>query len=449
MSDNGPADEEGQEKEEAETKPVLEISLAYALKSPDGDAEGEGIAQLYKEKLMVLPKFGEVLSFPYRSLEGFSAADYKISIDSISRENLLLSGLGLRYEDFMHNLVKLRNELILKDMLMNEKMLQPVARGRYIFQDPTGKEIGGDCDLKAFTTALVILPDTGDLVRIPYSDISGFSAKDYSLEVATETGEKLLVNQMGRLFDPFVKTLSAANSELQQKVLNTLMKLLPLADPSELRRVARLAREGKAAKRSDIAAISPGLWDELEKRLKTVGIDSEYSFLNGLARKDKVCIGIKEGLEGKEDSQYVWFLVPLYGSPNFGNAIAIEASTQDGTGRATYFFRITGRRDYAKSSLDDLDKVCDALIKTINRAMIEINFRREPIYLSYDSLMEPKYQRYLFAAQKLQSLKTLRELFIGRVFHLGTDSWQADVRDLLGFNVTASGDSEKWVKNGQ
>jgi hypothetical protein len=79
--------------------------------------------------------------------------------------------------------------------------------------------------------------------------------------------------------------------------------------------------------------------------------------------------------------------------------------------------------------------------------MIEINFRREPIYLEDGKLNEPPYQKYLFAAKRLPSLQTLRSLFIGRVIHSTPEQWQADVLALLKFNVVAEDDGVKWSKS--
>jgi hypothetical protein len=80
----------------------------------------------------------------------------------------------------------------------------------------------------------------------------------------------------------------------------------------------------------------------------------------------------------------------------------------------------------------------------INRLMIDINFRREPIYLSDERLKEPQYSKYLYAVRKIPSLKALRELFIGRVIHSSFEQWKSDVSDLLKFNVSVENDDMKW-----
>ena len=75
--------------------------------------------------------------------------------------------------------------------------------------------------------------------------------------------------------------------------------------------------------------------------------------------------------------------------------------------------------------------------------MIDINFRREPIYLSDDSLDSPKYTQYRFAVAKIQSLRILRSLSIGRVIHSSFDQWKNDITNLLDLNNNIKDDSAK------
>jgi hypothetical protein len=125
----------------------------------------------------------------------------------------------------------------------------------------------------------------------------------------------------------------------------------------------------------------------------------------------------------------------------------MEAASEDGGGKATYFFRIVSRKDYpAIKSIQDMHKEVDNFIKGINRCMLATNFRREPIYLSDEKLADPRYTRYRFAIQKLPALQTLSRLFIGRVIHSSLEQWKQDVAELLKFNVTTLDDSARWAK---
>jgi hypothetical protein len=271
---------------------------------------------------------------------------------------------------------------------------------------------------------------------------------------------------MGGEFDGIKKGLADAMNELGLKTQSTLKWVFPALDPASTRNAARFLKEGRAARRADIESVSPELWSSLEKKTALAGIGKEYEHLKSLSQQDKVCIGLKRGLMGDLTGDHLWLLFPIYSSDPLrpGNALAMEVArmqspeadadlqeeNQDqasqGGGNATYFFRIASRKDYAKlvKNIAEMHSIMDRLILKINRLMLDINFRREPIYLSDERLKEPQYNKYLYAVQKIPSLKALRELFIGRVIHSSFEQWKSDVSDLLKFNVTAEHDEMKW-----
>ena len=438
---------EDSQSEESQ-KPAFEAKPPFTFtESGVAPRSGEGTCQLFSDHLVVLPNFGDLIQVPYRGISDLYGKGYRVNIQTFSGDLLFLGPLGRQYDDFLRIITRLRNELTLRDMLMGEKQLQPVARGQLSVADPESvPSAEGECELRLYETALVVLPDTSAVFRIPYSDIKSFSASDYRLEIGTEQGRRLAATQMGRLFDPFTKALTDASAGLQQMVAKTVSSLLPGADPSAVRKVARLMKEGRAARRADIDAISPSLWPLMEKRLGASGLMEEYSFLKGISQQSRICIGVKQGLKGADGSEYLWFMVPIYGRAGAGNAIAIEAASAEDTGRATYFFRIVGRSEYPSLGREALDSACDLILMEINRAMVDINFRREPVYLSDDKLLEPKYQHYFYAVKRLPSLKLLRSLFIGRVVHSSPEQWTEDVNALLEFNASSRSDAERWSK---
>lgn len=437
-----------------ESKPVMECSLEYLLTDLAGQetSSGEARARLEEEKLAILPKFGEPLFLSYRDILDISEGDYKVRLTLSSKEDLLLSNLGYRYEDFLRVLSKLRNEVLLGDMLMQENLRRFGVEAEFVYWDESGKESGGGkCEPRLYETALVVIPERGYFIRIPYSDLLEISEEDHSLILTTEYGQKVVLSMMGNQFDPFVKMLSTLNNELQLKVQSHLKEILPGFDPLVIRKAARFMKEGRAAKRSDIESISPDLWIELEKRLEVAGIKEGYDFLKALSQQEKICVGLKRGLLGDLTGEYIWFLIPIYSvlPDEPGNAIAMEATAGEGGGKATYFFRIVSRKDYPEfKEIEELHKEADDLIKRINRCMRDINFRREPIYLSDGRLEEPQYLNYRFAVQRLPGLQTLRHLFIGRVIHASPEQWKRDVMDLLKFNVSTQDDTMKWTKGG-
>lgn len=431
---------------------ILECSASYSLSDDTGliTAKDDVRVRLGEDNLSVLPKFGEPLFLALRDILEISEDDYKIHLNLTSKEKLTIFNLGYKYEDFLRILSRLRNEILLKDMLMQETLRKSGVESEFVHFEENGQELQkGKCEPRLYETALVIIPEKGELIRIPYSDILEIQVEDFQLAITTDFGEKLVFSRMGKHFDPFTKTLSDLMNELSLKVQSSLKELLPEADPSVIRRVARFMKEGKAAKRSDLESISPDLWVELEKKLEAAGIKEEYDFLKSLSQKEKMCIGLKRGLLGDLTGEYIWFLIPVYSTnpQQPGNAVAMEAISGEGRGKATYFFRIVSRKDYPNfKSIDELHREADNFIKRINRCMLAINFRREPIYLPDERLEEPQYQKYKFAIAKIPALRQLRQLFIGRVIHSSPEQWKNDVMDLLKFNVSTMDDAVRRTK---
>ncbi|MEI7615496.1 MAG: hypothetical protein WCJ54_02195, partial [Actinomycetota bacterium] len=84
--------------------------------------------------------------------------------------------------------------------------------------------------------------------------------------------------------------------------------------------------------------------------------------------------------------------------------------------------------------------------KKINKAMISINFRREPIYIEEEKLYEPDNVKYRFAISKIAELREIREKFIGRAIHISFNSWKAGIEKLLAFNVSTMDEKAKFKK---
>jgi len=475
-----------------EEQPAIEMdcSLSFSLTNEKGKEtnSGEGKGQIDAEHLAILPQSGDAIHVSLRDIVGIEEADYRLNLFLTSNEQLALFDLGRCYEDFYRALCKLRNEIIMKDMLMNETLKKPVAEAEFTYSDEDGnKESEGNCEARLYETGLVIMPEKGQLVRIPYSDISSTKDEEYSLTFTTEYGAKLTLMRMGRTTDPFKRTLADLNNKLSAKSQAVLKELSPKTDPATIAKAAKIMREGRAARRSDIEAVSPTLWKDLEKKLALAGLKEKYDYLSSLGQQSKICIGIKRGLMGDLTGDYLWFIIPVYStnSKDPGNAIILEAgvapgkgavekkesgkeeeTTEEGAaqqeaeteeegegeeaeaaGKATYIFRIVGRQDYPNfKKLDDLQKQVDDFITKTNRALLSVNFRREPIYLPDEKLDEPRYQKYQFSIQLIPGLQMLRSQFIGRVIHSSPDQWKSDVASILKFNTSTRDDNARWNK---
>jgi hypothetical protein len=461
----------------------MEVNVNYRLidKQSNVKSEGEAKSVLDEKYLTLVVEFGEPMLFAYTDITGIYDHDYKIDLFLTSKQTLTLSGLGYQYEDFLFQLYKLRNELLLKYLLMEETLVQAAFEAHFNWLDPNGQlnQIG-NCEVRLYETALVVLPQKGEPIRVPYCYISQTNKTDYKLMVTSEFGEKFEFSRLGEKFDPLAKGLSDGFNKMMLRSQETVKEMIPEADPVTVRKLAALMKDGRAAKKKDIEPLSPDFWRRLTKRIKEAGMGAEYDFLDSMALTDQVRVGVKRGLMGDLTGSYIWLLFPLRDAKTgkLSNAVALEAfsASQDNaqdqaegetetaspeestdqkstteeetsaSGKATYFFRIKPRRDYALAKEEEMHRELENFIKNVNRCMIDINFRREPIFLPEDSLDNPKYVQYRFAVAKMLSLKTLRALFIGRVIHSSFDQWKSDVTSLLEFNNKSKDDNEKWKK---
>jgi hypothetical protein len=417
--------------------------------------------------------------FAYTDIVGITELEYQVDLFLTSKEKLNLSGLGYMYEDFLTELYRLRNQLLLKYLLMEESLINGGFEAQFTSLDPEGQKYqSGICEVRLYETALVVLPQKGEPIRAPYCYLSQISKADYKLVLTNEYGEKLEFSMLGEKFDVLAKGLSDTFNKLMLRSLQTIKEIIPEADPATANKLAALMKDGRAAKRKSIEALSPTLWQRLTKRTEEAGVSQEYAFLESKALKEQMHIGVKRGLMGDLTGSYVWLLIPLLNaSGKLTNAVALEAfstiakkapntenepvdakfeeetnqksidETEPATdGKATYFFRMLNRSDYLKASQENLGTELESFMKNMNRCMIDINFRRQVIYLTDDKLDNPRYVQYRFAMAKIPSLMVLRKQFIGRVVHSSFDQWKSDVTSLLDFNTKSEDDLAKWKK---
>jgi len=390
-----------------------------------------------EEILAISPKLKEALNVSLREIKSARGVDYQINIELFSGEKIILGGLGYQYEDFLKILIGSLNKALLKDMLVEEgsKKLSIEAQ---VKSEKWGNQVI-PCEAQFYETMIVVVPDNGMVAKILLSEIISLEEKDHIFEIVTEEGN-FEFSLMGEKFDLFVKKISEVMNNLSITSQGYLKEIFPGLDIETLRKITAILKDGKAAKRQEIESVSFDLWKKMEEKIKAMGIKEEYDFLAAFSVPEKICIGIKRGLMGSLTGDYIWFLIPIFSS----NAIAMEATSQNGKGKATYFFRIMSRSEYGETA--QMEKLADELVAKINKAMLKTEFRRQPIYLPTEKLDDPKYKKYKFAIEKFPELKELRQLFVGRVMHYSKEQWESDVNDILKFNVSTRDDDAKWAK---
>lgn len=424
----------------------LEASLEYSFSS----AHDEGLGQLYGSYMLIMPGCKKELLFNYREIVKITGENYRIYITLASDEELVLSCLGYSYEDFLRILIKNRNELILQDMLMYESKIFLEIEAEFTKTNVSGNDVlAGECILRLYETGLIVIPNSSNPFRIPYSLISNVNEENYKIIILTDIGESLIISKMGLAFEGFKKAYTELINKLDKKLQSTILNLFPQVNSASFGKLSTLIRDGKSVKKEDLDFLSKNLWAQMEDKLQSLGISEEYNYLKAMGQLDKISIGLKKGLMGSLTGEYIWFLIPIYGlSPELpGNIVAMEAVSSEWEGRATYFFKIMERSEYNKiQSMEELNKRVDRFIIMLNYCMLVINFRREPIYLSSSQLLKPQYIKYLYSIENQPALKLIREHFIGRVIHSNPEQWKKDTMDIIQFNSLEASDTEVWRK---
>ncbi|MEI6614290.1 MAG: hypothetical protein WCL37_05285, partial [Chrysiogenales bacterium] len=400
-------------------------SLIYDLIDSKGNSvsSGRSKAMIEAETLSLKTESGATYTIALRDISGIIPDNYIVGILLDGGEKLSLSSLGYRFEDFLRILHQKRNELILFDMLADEAVLIPdIAAAAEICEAAGRMVLQGKCLIRLYRTSLAVLPVLGEIMRVPLGCLKeDIRVENFRLLLETDSGEKLAFFKLGGQLDFLKKSLTDTLTGLAIDTRNYLKELLPKAKPEALSAAAALLRDGKAALRSQIEALAPGLWSELESALLASEIGESYRHLQSLGKPEKTAFGFKRGLLGSLSGDTIWFLIPIYSSdPKIpGNALAMEAGTIGNAeaageavtageaprigagGKATYFFRLVSRGEYGEAALaEKLDPHIEEWIRRFNRALLAINFRREPIYLSAEKLQQPEYRHYRFSVQR-------------------------------------------------
>jgi hypothetical protein len=416
---------------------------------------------LAEAALTLVPESGAGLMFAWRDIAELKAADYKVSLTSLSGDRVEFSSLGYQYEDFMRIASSFRNKMLIKDSLLDEPLIKSQIEAHYIFQDAGGIEKAqGQCELRIYETALLLVPDRAEMKRFSFRDIAGVQTGDLEISLTLDTGEKLFLSKFGAQFDYFKTHLSEQMNQMLLMGQKLLKSIMPDMDGLALRKASLFLKEGRLLPVSEIEKICPGFFARLEK---TVGADpenkKEFALLKSLGRQERICFGFKKGLGGGASGDYFLLLFPIYSADPAkpGNAVAMEAFRtklenevigEKAGQRATYFFRLTSRSDYPLiKDITRLDEKMAAFTRFFNAAMSAVNFRRAPLFLSDAKLEGPRYARYRAAVARIPELRALRDVYIGRVIHSSYENWNEDIANLLAFNIHSGDDNAKWLKS--
>ncbi len=368
-----------------EIKPLITAKLTCEC----GGVRHEKVtAQLFPDVLdMTGPDFSRTLKL--NTLSAVEPGNYRVIVRHKTGD-FTLSMIGHLYEDFVRHFIGAFNEIVFHESLMSETV-HFEAKGQYV--SPEG--VTAAAVFRICETALVVLPQTHALVRIPFCLMSKINNEPYRLTITDKQGRSHVLQKLGFSTDDFLREFGRRENELLKQTKEKLTAIAPVSEG-----LAGLMMEGLVVPVEQIRAVSAPFADALEAKLSEQ-IPDEYEYLKSVSRG--LAVGVKRGLMGSLTGESIILLAPVNGKAvmeSLGEAAA-----------ATYVFDM-GQTPW------------EAFLPAFNESMLAVNFRREPIYLSDEALASEKYEAYSNAIVRCPALGILRRQYLGRVAHGGFDAWR-------------------------
>lgn len=400
----------------------------------DGPPTGAAV-EVEADAISIAPESGAAISLPFVDVTDLHDDNYTLRLTDFAGHRYDLSMLGTAYGQIAAEIRKRRNDALQKDLLLTGVKLADTYPGK-LFGGPEPAPV----EIRLFEDSLVVVPERAQMFGVPYSFVESVEWNEelYQTTVRTDDGAALVFGHLAKRSEEFRDELNRLLDALAARTARTLTELLPGVDPSTVAKLGAVMRDGRAVQQTAIDAVDPSLWPKLEDAVVgTTDLRASYDHLKAMTPAGAMALGIKavksEGEdpdagdagappadqpEGSPDApaakgnHHLWFFAPVL---NKGNAIAHEITSEEG--HATYLYRTAP------------DEVATSMAK-INRAILALNFRREPIYATEEEIQTGRFQRYRVALRSLESLRFARERYLGRAIH--NASWAEQVDQAVG-----------------
>ncbi len=427
------------------------------------------------DTLTLTPASGAPLAFDLGDIDIFLAGDYELTLTLFTGKKILLNQFAKAFQDLCHDLLEAYRQRLLQCLLLED--LEEITRfDGTVRLESQGHSFISPAELRLFKSNLAVLPAqaTGRQWRLADVDSVTFDEASWTVTIASGE-ERMAVSKLAKRTEEFRERLNAAWEEVAQRGAETVHSLFPFLDPDQFQQAVVLMTEGRAAPLAKLRALHPKVdqalaanivdqklkpyYEALMKHVPGGNYYSGFKFLradedaaaknareeesNAADAEEAKAAGTAVGgiaddsaiHDGSEESPILhWFFLPLAAQPGANlpdNRVAWEATSR--SGRATYFFRLVPPEQAPQ--LQDPAKapaLIESAIRQLNRAIVLLNFRREPIYLPDDSLaVQPRFRRYAIACRKLPELVRLRSSFLGRAIHTTPDAWQKQFEGYL------------------
>ncbi|MGD0128759.1 MAG: hypothetical protein ABSF46_25685 [Terriglobia bacterium] len=433
------------------------------------------------ETLTLTPASGAPLALDFGDIDIFLPGEYELTLTLYTGNKILLHQFGKTFQDLCHDLLEAYRKRLLQCLLLED--MEEITRfeGTVRFESPA-RTFSSPAELRLFKSNLAVLPTQATGLQWRFADIDAVSFDERAWTVTAVSGDqRLTISRLAKRTEEFRERLTTALGELAQQSAEAVHGIFPFLSPDQFQQAALLMKEGRAASLAQLRAIDPRTeqalninvvdaklkpyFDALRAHVPAENYYASFKLLRetddhpgreqeaqtGEAeRVDFATLGADAGAQvvaetapepaaeagDQEAAQPIlhWFFLPLAaesGAKFPNNLVAWEATSR--SGRATYFLRLVPPEQAAQ--LQDGSKsaaLIETAIRQLNRAIVLLNFRREPIYLPDDSLLlQPRFRRYAIACRKLPELVRLRSSFLGRAIHTTPAEWQKQFKAYL------------------
>jgi hypothetical protein len=460
--------------------PSFSGSFKYAR--PDGSSLQAGPCRLSleAETLNVTPTSGTPLVIDLGDIDVFSLGDYELTLTLYTGAKIVLNQFGKTFQNLRQELLEAFRQRLLQCLLLED--LEEIARfDGFARLESAARTFSSPAEFRLYKSNLAVLPtqSTGFQWRLADIDAVRFDETTWTV-TAESAGECLAVSKLAKRTEEFRERLAIAMEDVAQHAAETVHNLFPFLGPDQLQQATALLKEGRAASLSQLRAIHTMTEQALSANAVDAKLKPYFDTLLAHVPAGNYYAGFKLLREGEEqggqeeqadppeqieptseeptpavgadaavtatepegDSNEKegaapilhWFFLPLAsqtGATSTGNLVAWEATSR--SGRATYFFRLVPPADAARlQDSAQAPALIDAAVRQLNRAIVLLNFRREPIYLPDASLeVQPRFRRYAIACRKLPELVRLRSSFLGRAIHTTPQAWRKQFESYL------------------
>ena len=358
--------------------------LAYSLAGADraGVQAGRAEAVIGDDGVSVGP-----VSLSFLDADALRAADYRIEIDCWPAGRLTLDQLGRRFDTFLLELSRARNQARVRGLLAHGVTMPVTFAGALL--DTTVRP----ADFQIYNTHVTVVPADADPWQIPMGALTAVAVREEPPAVLLAAGStRTVVGHLARHRDAFLRAVTERR-QTQARVLAELTGLSCFAD-------------GLAVLRPDVAG-----FDDLVERFTAPDRAGCVARLLAAARGGEPRLGLVQLLD--PDSEPVtgstvlpepwacFLLVPL------GGLVVFEILA--GPAAATYVFE----GDPA----------------VVGSCLQALHARRAPLALSDAEARLTPTNPYRLALRRLEPLRWLRAATRARLVH--NDGWDAALQQII------------------